>query len=308
MKFNRLSKVYLLLTFWFFISSIVSKNLNGIYYSIAWFEITLLGVLLGNSRHRTESVIRFYLFAIYLFTVAQIYIRDNLLTIFPPLDRVVVIVFFFALMQSKKTYRYFLIIFAVLSRSFSGLFSFFSSYMIVKYPRIVIAFIPLIGFMVYQVKLFLEDNIGLYLFYGKNAEHFLTGSGRFDLLFSVYKYVFEEPTLAKFFLGSGFMSERIILSQMNLAWSTDPHNEIVRAFLNYGLFGLILIYFLWKASLKFVGYTVHLRILIVSIVIFSLFNAVYGFKPLDIHIIVLFLSYQNIVGTVKSDRDYYGYS
>ena len=89
------------------------------------------------------------------------------------------------------------------------------------------------------------------------------------------------------------MTERSVLSNLDLTWSSDPHNAILRSLLGSGLIGLVSLFYIYFKTYKYVVYNNKLKVLVISIIIFSQFNTVYGLKPNETHLLLLILASSN---------------
>jgi hypothetical protein len=289
LKINQFSLVLLGYGFFFALHSVFFLNYIGLYYSFCWFTVIFIGIELAN-HNSGDNVLFFYLTLIYIFSVLVVFFRDGIFTFTPPLDRVVALLFFFGVTSTVIHRRIFFLSAAVLGRSFSGLVSGLLSYLLVRRLRVFFFILPFLIWATFLVVEFLESNIGLALFYGKNSEHFLTGSGRFQVVSTAITHFFGNSSVFNQLFGIGYMNERQILVLYDLPWTTDPHNEMIRALLQFGYIGFLSIVILWVYTLYWFRKSNYL-ILIFSWIIFSQFNSVYGFKPIDIHILIVYLSF-----------------
>jgi hypothetical protein len=135
----------------------------------------------------------------------------------------------------------------------------------------------------------LENNVAQAFIYDKTVGNLLTGSGRFELYVSGFKEYFNS-SIVNLIFGYGYMMERSVLSTLDLSWSSDPHNAILRSLLGSGIIGLFALLFMYLKTYKYVVYNNKLKILVISIFIFSQFNTVYGLKPNETHLLLLILA------------------
>lgn len=87
---------------------------------------------------------------------------------------------------------------------------------------------------------YIQDHTGEKLLFSKNAEAFLTGSGRFVLYSSAVDAYINDLNIFEKFFGVGFAAERIVLMDKDLPWITDPHNSFILSTLGMGVIGAIL--------------------------------------------------------------------
>jgi len=98
--------------------------------------------------------------------------------------------------------------------------------------------------------LFLLVESGSLLIYGKSAEYFISGSGRF----AVYKELMEVIARSHplhWFIGNGFMSERTALVNKGLPWTVDAHNNLLQSLYGVGVVGTAVMLYLWYKLAKF---------------------------------------------------------
>lgn len=285
-----LRKYVLLLFFFFFISSAVSLNYRGMYYSLHWLIVLYISSRLIIDR---ISLLRLLITFVYTVYVAG-FIRQIMvgsISAFVPIDRVVVISLWLSSELLKSGYKVkasLLFALTLLGRSLSGLISFFFVKLINVKFRYAIFIVPLTIYLSISFVEFLELNPGKELFYSKNAEHFLSGSGRIMVLSESIDYFFKESSLFFLLFGYGYTNEREFLLLLDVPWVTDPHNEILRAFIQFGFLGLLILLGLYYFILKSIS--TRYKLLVWMLLVFSMFNAVLGFKANDIAIIVLFLT------------------
>ena len=131
---------------------------------------------------------------------------------------------------------------------------------------------------------YVENNIGNILLFGKPAEGFLTGSGRFILYSTAYEIYFNEFTLIQQIFGVGFMAERSLLEGRNLFWITDPHNSLILNALGLGAIG-VLIYITFVAYPMFAvnkidrSYKKYWILFHVSSVVYGMTSSYYLGRP-----------------------------
>lgn len=275
-----------------FIHSLFFFNINGIYYSFLFLSTTLLGIYLGQtikSEKEKLNILQIYVVLTYLFTGFVRYKRDNVISIFVPTDRTVLIGFYFFLI-SKGPRKYLMLTLGILGRSLSGILSFLLAYLNFRYKKLTILFSALLLFLIPYIYIYIEQNlIGTSFMFGKNFEHLLTGSGRFEIYQKGFEY-FINSNWREIMFGNGYMKERNILTTLNLTWSSDPHNSFLRAAISLGILGIIILTRLYYLSFKQIPKGDYpLKILLISSILFSQANTVYGLKPMDFHVIIIFL-------------------
>jgi hypothetical protein len=80
--------------------------------------------------------------------------------------------------------------------------------------------------------------------YGKSIEFFISGSGRFQVWEALLGWIADRPLIYNIF-GQGFMSERVYLSQFDLPWIIDCHNNVIQVLYGLGSIGLLLLINVW---------------------------------------------------------------
>jgi O-antigen ligase len=148
----------------------------------------------------------------------------------------------------KNTQRYWL--FFLMAIVASAFLNSFSSIISIIVGIIVYLFISgkyktsilIVIFILFSANIFyfyLLQNIGEYVFLDKNAEAFLTGSGRFNLYEISLQIYLDEFSIFRKIFGVGFMGERAVLEGRDLGWITDPHNSFILNMLDLGIIGII---------------------------------------------------------------------
>lgn len=293
-RFTPLGKSIFYILPFLVISSIISFSFQGLYNVFIFFQIILLGSYIANNSPNYQDKIRiiiFYCITVYLMKMITIYLRDGTFSFFVPIDKTVVFLLFVSTqINNIKGKFYFLL--AILGRSLSGFGSFVISFMFVRYRKLFWISSILIFFFFTTLISILENNVGQAFIYDKNIEHLLTGSGRFELYVKGFGEYFNS-SLHNLIFGYGYMTERSVLSNLDLTWSSDPHNAILRSLLGSGLIGLVSLFYIYFKTYKYVVYNNKLKVLVISIIIFSQFNTVYGLKPNETHLLLLILASSN---------------
>lgn len=170
--------------------------------------------------------------------------------------------------------------------SFSSLVSCYIALAFFSFRRAMYALsaflVTLGGAMSYFLYKYASENIGSFLAFNKNAEAFLTGSGRIDILNSSLDAFQGLSPLHKLF-GVGFMAERQLLVAYDLPWITHVHNSMLSSLLGLGIVGIALcIYFYICPFLSKPHNSVHLSLFLtfhLAMVVFGITDIVYIAKP-----------------------------
>ena len=290
-KITPLGKSFLYILPFLLISSILNNSFLGIYNVFLFFEIIIFGSYLTNYSILYEDklkIVIFFCLVLYLMKMGTRFMMEGVFSFFVPLDKVVVFLLF--LSQSLKRYKSKIFFFiALLGRSFSGVSAYFISFIFINYRKLFYLLTIVFVFLFSAINAYLENNVGQVLFYEKSAEHFLTGSGRFDLYYKGFLNFFSSSPFEMIF-GSGYMTERSILSGLDLTWSSDPHNAVLRALIGCGFIGLFSLIYIYIKTFKAIVYNNKLKILFFLIIIFSQLNTIYGLKPNETHLLILILA------------------
>lgn len=287
---SRLRKYVLFLFLFFLLSSVVSFNLRGLYYSLHWLIVLYISSRLVFDRANPFNVLTLFVYTVFIAGFIR-QIMTARVSPLVPMDRAVVVSMWLGmefLRLGSKAKGSILLILTFLGRSFSGIISFFLVKIVNLKKRYVIILVPLVIYLGVSFVQFLQDNQGLELFYSKNAEHFLSGSGRVMVLTESIDYFLNVSSMTSLLVGHGYTNEREFLLMLDVPWVTDPHNELLRAIIQFGFMGLVLLLILYYLILKEIS--PRHRLLVWMFLVFSMFNAVIGFKANDVAIIVLFLT------------------
>jgi hypothetical protein len=169
----------------------------------------------------------------------------------------------------------FLVLFTVQLHSFSAYISLYIAFIFLffykkNYIKFLAALLLPVSMFTFAVK-YLESNLDA-LILGKTAGSYLIGSGRFDVYIASFD-AFSKLDLWYQIQGVGFMSERNILSEYSLAWSSDPHNSFIVSLLGLGVIGVIIYMtyiitpFLYRKKLaKIVGKELSLKWILLHVV------------------------------------------
>lgn len=85
---------------------------------------------------------------------------------------------------------------------------------------------------------------GRFTIYGKDWSFMITGSGRFNVWYSLYEEIMASEWYNLIF-GHGYMSERAYLVTQNLTWGIDAHSNILQSLYGIGILGTVIMLSVW---------------------------------------------------------------
>ena len=145
---------------------------------------------------------------------------------------------------------------ALSGQSFSAVLGFFLFIIVYYFDRLskigkflILLLYAMLSIFLLQVNwiAFLEQR-GITIF-GKDSANLITGSGRFTAWQSVYDAIKEANWLQKLF-GHGYATDRDVLTQTELSWAVDVHNNLLHIQYGLGLIGMTIFIVAIAKSMK----------------------------------------------------------
>jgi hypothetical protein len=122
---------------------------------------------------------------------------------------------------------------------------FYSRIFLDRITSLIIAAVSILLFSIF-LYLALNDQITVY---GKTSDYFYTGSGRFYVWESIWDAI-ENGSFFGLLFGNGYMSERNLLSKLDLPWVIDAHSNILQIIYGSGVVGLVFAINIWMYPLR----------------------------------------------------------
>lgn len=228
-----------------FVSSSLLTTLGNAFYAI---EYVLLGVTVANvaakeanGLKRLGSLLKQWstILILMYFSSAFIYYEELPFTAMDEKSLIAIIVFLLMKRYTIRYYTYLLMpLVAIFGKSFSALVCGFIYYCISNITKIRVSSIIAIQMTILGLFYLYSQLVdGSITVYGKSIDHFITGSGRFEVWSALWEEI-EKSSLNELIFGHGFMSERTALADYNLPWIVDVHNNVLQVIYGTGLIGL----------------------------------------------------------------------